>query len=204
MYGQALHMLRVAMGSPRLQSNGVIARGAAGCGSANANCALADGELTVHELREALYRAARYTTTGTNAGSSLLGEFVTIPGTENAREVEFLAEGHGSYFARLNSFDEYLAELHRITGFAQGHWFEAQDPDQQAWMVADSLCRQGGWGEWQYGYAPLHPAPAADPAWPVRTWLADVCPAALAQIVEVERTVLPNIPETSEPIGAAE
>ncbi|MBI2384101.1 MAG: S8/S53 family peptidase [Gammaproteobacteria bacterium] len=191
-YAEALYRLRSALpGASRMQAGGAIASGPAGCGAANADCALKDGLLTVHELREALFRSARYSGTGWNFGTSLVGEYLTIPLTENAAEMEFLAEGHGSYQGRLQGDAAYNAEVERIVGYVKGDWYQPQDPDQQAWFVADSLCRQGGWGAWDHGYAPLHDAPAPDPTWPVRTWMTEVCPAALAAVVQAEKDLLP-------------
>jgi len=191
MYGEALYRIRKQIGSGRVQKDGVIAEGTAGCGAANAGCALADGKLTVHELREALFRSARYTGTGVTVGTSQVGIYVTIPQTENVAELEFLSEGHGSLMGRFAGNDNYEEELARIVGYADGSWFEEQDPDQRDWMVADSMCRQGGWGAWDYGYAPLFAAPAPDPNWPVRTWMSQVCPSALGAAVTAERAALP-------------
>lgn len=190
-YGEALYRIRQAIASPRIQANGVIAKGAAGCKAANPNCALADGELTVHELREALFRSARYTGAGVVVGSSLLGEYVPVPMTESVQELEFLSEGHGSLFGKFLGESVYEEEIARIVGFADGSWFEEQDPAQRDWMVADAQCRQGGWGAWDFGYAPLFSAPAPSPEWPVRTWLSTVCPSFLNAAVTAEKAALP-------------
>lgn len=190
-YGESLYRIRKAIGSKRVQKDGVIAEGSAGCGAANANCALADGKLTVHELREALFRAARYTEAGTVVGSSLVGEYLEIPGTSNVKELEFLSEGHGSYYGRFKGEDTYEEEIARVVGYAHGDWYEEQDADQRDWMVADSICRQGGWGEWAYGYSPLFSAPAPSPEWPVRTWMTEVCPSLLGGLVQAEKLAPP-------------
>jgi hypothetical protein len=190
-YGEALVRLRQQLGSKRMQKDGVIAEGPAGCKAANPNCALADGKLTVHELREALFRSAQYTGTGVAVGTSLLGIYVTVPETENVAELEFLSEGHGSFMGKLLGKDNYEAEIQRVVGFADGSWFTEQDADQRDWMVADSLCRQGGWGSWDHGYAPLFAKPAPSPEWPVRTWLAEVCPSFLNAAVTAEKALLP-------------
>ena len=191
LYGEALHRIRKAIGSKRMQRDGVIAEGKAGCGAANAACALADGKLTVHELREALFRSARYTGAGTTVGTSLVGLFVEIPLSASAAELEFLSEGHGSLMGRFAGDDNYEEELARITGYAAGDWFEEQNADQRDWMVADSLCRQGGWGEWDFGYAAQFEPPAPSPAWPLRTWFATACPGVLGALVTAEKAVLP-------------
>ena len=179
-YGQALYQLRQELAGPsRTQSEGVIAVGPAGCGPANAHCALADGEVTVHELREALFRAARYTSEVWNVGG-----VATLPaGSPLDAELEFLAEGHGSYWGRLNGDAELYEDVQRIVDFITGDWFGAADPDQVDWFVADSYCRQSIWGEWDHGYAQQHPLPDIDPTWPVREALISVCPEALPPLV---------------------
>jgi hypothetical protein len=187
-YGEALHRLRRALpGASRTQQDGVIAIGQGVCGAAKPDCALADGKLTVHELTEALFRSARYTETGTSVGTSLFGEYFEIPGSANQKELEFASEGHGSFFGQFKGPEVWNEEVERITGFASGAWFEAQDPDQQAWMVADSLCRQS-WGRWEFGYAKTGTAaPAASPSWPARSFLASGCPEVLPALIEAEK-----------------
>lgn len=184
-YGEALYRIRKTIGSGRMQKDGVIAEGRAGCGPANANCALADGKLTVHELREALYRSAEYSGEGIYIGDVGL----QVPFT--TEELKLLSQGHGSLFGRFRGDDNYEAELARIIGFVDGSRFEEQDADQRDWMVADSICRQGGWGEWDFGYAALFDAPAVSPNWPARSLLTSVCPSALAGLVAVEKAALP-------------
>lgn len=186
LYAEALyHLRRQLAGASRVQDGGTIAEGPAGCMDDNAQCALADGELTVHELREALFRSASSTEQGWDVG----GVTGSIPGT-NGPEETFLAEGHGVYWGRFNGDEQYQAEVARIVGFARGEWFEEQDPDEASWFVADSLCRQGGWGAWDHGYAQRGlPVPAASPDWPVRTWMAEQCPDFLAAMVTVEKQI---------------
>lgn len=188
LYAEALHQLRQRMtGVSRLQQGGTIAVGDLPCGEANPDCALADGQLTVHELREALFRAAVYTEEGWDVG----GQTGPIPAT-NGPETTYLAEGHGSFWGRYLGDTEYESQVARIVGFADGSWHEEQDPDQAAWFVADSLCRQGGWGAWEHGYAQRGlPVPDPDSAWPARTWFVEVCPTFLGAMVTVEKQ-LPN------------
>lgn len=189
-YGEALYRLRrAAPGDNRIQADGVIATTAAGCGAANADCALADGKLTVHEMRTALYRAAQYTAAGTVVGSSLLGEYLPIPMSENQAELEFLSEGHGSYLGRLQDDAAYEAEVQRLVGFVNGDQFFEEDADQRAWFVADATCRQAGWGVWGFGEDQGQPLPAPDPQWPIRTWLTEVCPQVLPPLIAAERVV---------------
>lgn len=187
-YGEALHRLRKTLtGASRTQKDGVIAVGQGVCGTAKPDCALADGKVTVHELTEALFRSARYTPTGTSVGTSLFGEYFEIPQSANQKELEFLSEGHGSLFGKFKGEKVYNEEIDRITGFVSGQWFEPQDEDQKAWMVADSLCRQS-WGSWEFGYAKSGTAaPAPSPNWPVRSWLAHVCPEVLPAAIEAEK-----------------
>lgn len=184
MYGQALYNLRRQLTGPsRLQRDGLIAVGPAGCGAANPQCALADGQLTVHELREALFRGAQYTGQGYNVGGA-----APLPGTANVDELRFLAEGHGSYYGRLLGDENYAMEIARITGFVSGDWFSERDPDQRDWFIADAQCRQGGWGNWDFGLDQLGPAAAADPInWPVRSFLSAACPSLLGAVVPVEQ-----------------
>ncbi|MDO9453039.1 MAG: S8/S53 family peptidase [Stagnimonas sp.] len=195
MYGEALHRLRKQLpGASRMQADGVIAAGLLPCGAANSDCALADGQLTVHELTAALFRSAQYTVTGTNIGSSLLGLYVEIPMSANQKELEFLAEGHGSLFGKLKGDENYEAELARITGFATGEWFAEQDADQKAWMIADSICRQAAWGSWEHGYTAGNEAPALSPTWPVRTYLAEACPLTLPPVIAAEKLYYGGLP----------
>ncbi len=195
LYGEALWQLRQRMaGASRLQKDGAISVGQLPCGEARADCATADGELTVHELREALFRSAATTELGWDVGG-LTGP---IPAT-NGPETTYLAEGHGSFWGKYHSEDEYLAQVERIVGYAAGDWFEEQPEEQRAWFVADSLCRQGGWGAWEHGYAPAGTAaPDADNDWPVRTWMAEVCPTFLGAAVMAERTA-PSPSDVSVP-----
>jgi hypothetical protein len=183
-YAESLYRLRrMLAGKSRLQSHGKIAAGSgASCGAARPGCAIADGVLTVHELREALFRSARYTAQGTNiAGSS------SIPESQNQRELEFLSEGHGSYLGKLQGAVQYETEIRRIVDFAAGVQYTAQDPQQRDWFIADSMCRQAGWGSWSYGYAQPGNKPAPEPAWPIRNWLAEVCPVVLPVMTTIEQ-----------------
>lgn len=177
MYAEALYMLRREMtGASRTQSGGTIAKGAASCGEANPECALADGELTVHELREALFRSAKYVSEGYDAAGA------SGPLPANPDELRFLAEGHGSYWGLMIGDEQYQTELDTIVGFVRGDWAEAQAADQAAWFAADAACRQAGWGEWAYGYDPA--AATADPQWPMRTWLSETCPVVLPAAIQ--------------------
>lgn len=190
LYAEALHQLRHRMtGASRLQRDGVVAQGTLACGAARADCATADGQLTVHELREALFRAAATTEQGWDVGG-LTGP---IPAT-NGPEETFMAEGHGSFWGRYQGDDVYQAQVERIAGYAAGDWFEPQPESQAAWFVADSLCRQGGWGAWEHGDAAGADAPASDPDWPMRTWMAEECPAFLGAMVAAEK----QLPNTNE------
>ncbi len=183
LYGEALYRLRRRLDGPsRLQAGGVIARGPAACGAANADCALADGELTVHELREALFRAARHTAAGTNVGG-----LVTLPQSENLSELEFMSEGHGSYLGRLRGDETWNEEVERIVAYAMGDWYEDPDPDQLAWFAADAYCRQSVWGSWDFGEDQKAPVPAPDPAWPLRSFLTEACPSVIGAVVAAER-----------------
>jgi len=190
LYAEALHRLRKTWASSGpMQKGGVIATGPAGCKAANADCALADGQLTVHELRNALYRSATYSGTGWNVGG--LGGITTIPFTESVPELEYLAEGHGNFRVRMDGEATYEAELARILGFVDGSWFAEQDADQLEWMRALSYCTQSLWGSWDYGYwnpaTNSVPPDFTDPTWPVRAWLMVGCPGTLTPLIFAER-----------------
>lgn len=185
-YGEALYRVRHRWATGgRQQKDGVIATGLPHCGPANPNCAFADGALTVHELREALFRAAEYSDTGWNVGG--LGGITTLPGTESVPELEYLAEGHGNYRGRIDGEDSYEAEIERVYGWLDGSWYAEQDADQKAWMIAKSVCRQGVWGAWDYGYATQGEAPAPDPTWPMRTFFTTACVPVIGALVEAEK-----------------
>ncbi len=183
LYGEALYRLRRLLpGASRMQADGTIARGLMPCGAANPDCALADGALSVHELREALFRAAGYSDTVWNVGG-----LATLPATGNDAELEFMAEGHGSYRGRLDGDEAYLSEVDGIVGYVAGDWLEPVTQEQADWFAADSYCRQSVWGDWDYGYADIYDLPAADPDWPVRSFLTDLCPDLIGAAVEAER-----------------
>ncbi len=189
LYAEALYQLRKNMaGASRTQENGTISVGDLPCGAENPECATADGRITVHELRDALFRSANTTLAGWNAAG-----IYTLPA--EMAEMRFMAEGHGTYWGRLNGDDQYLAEVNHITGFATGAWFQTMDPDMEAWFVADSHCRQSGWGSWDHGYDNgQRQVPSTSHNWPVRSWLVDVCPEILPTAVMVERTLEQNKP----------
>jgi hypothetical protein len=185
MYGESLYRLRRALsGASRVQRDGTIAAGTGlTCGSARPDCAIADGQVTVHELREALFRSATRTPQGTAPAG-----VTSIPESGNQKELELISEGHGSYFGRYLGDAHFETEIGRIVDYVLGRRFPQQSADDRAWFVADSICRQAAWGAWSHGYASDGTeAPAADPAWPIRTWLAHACPEVLPTVIEVER-----------------
>lgn len=184
LYAEALYQLRTRMaGVSRQQKDGVISVGDLPCQEARPDCATGDGQLTVHELREALFRSAQTTEQGWDLG----GATGPIPAT-NGPETTLLAEGHGTLWGRYLGDEDYDNQVARITGFAAGEWHEPQGEEQRAWFIADSICRQGGWGGWAYGYAGAGvDAPASDPQWPARTWMAETCPSLLGAMVTAER-----------------
>lgn len=178
MYAQALYELRTRMEGPtRMQDDGVIAMGEPGCGDASAGCALDDGVLTVHELREALFRAAAHTDGDYQVG--LTG--TDTPESSNPQEQEYLTEGHGSLHGTMA--DTPGVETQRIVDFVTGDWHEEIDPDLHDWMVAYSWCVQQAWGTWGHGYWQEEmPLPEQDPEWPFRSWMAsDACPESAAR-----------------------
>lgn len=183
LYGEVLYRVRRLLNGPsRLQMGGAVAEGPAGCGAANAECPLADGTVTVHELQRALMHAAEYSAGGTTLLYQVGGP--DIPDSENTAELEYVSEGHGSYYGRLLGDENYLADLTRIIDLVTGDAASDLTEEQRAWLVADSACRQSIWGSWDYGYYDGSNAPSADPNWPIRSFLSDICPATLPLVVE--------------------
>lgn len=172
MYAEALYQLRRLVGESRTQDAGVLARGTAGCGAANAQCALADGVLTIDEMREALFRAANYTLQGDQ-----VGQVAALPLGASRTEVTYMSEGHGTYWGRYKGTDHWSHEADRIAGYAAGTWYSVQNGNQKAWFEVDSMCRQSAWGAWTQGYYNATTTlPAASQAWPVRSALVAACP----------------------------
>ncbi len=176
MYARALHEARVALPGPsRVQEDGVVARGPAiGCGDARPDCELGDGVLTAEELRDRLLKGAVHTPQGYAA--TLFGGAAPTPRT--SWEDEFLTEGHGSYFGRMNSDEEWLTELARIVDPMLGTAPALERPDGEAeWFVVDSFCRQQLWGFWDDGYYVDGETelPPRDPAWPRRSAIMGNC-----------------------------
>ncbi len=183
LYGQALYRIRRLLDGPsRIQANGVVATGPAGCGAANPGCAMADGQLTVHELQQALFHGAQYSTGGTTLLYQVGGP--DIPDSDNSAELEFVSEGHGSYYGRLLGDEPYEADVQRIIDLARGDLKVELSAEQQAWLTADSACRQSIWGSWDHGYYDGSNAPAASLDWPIRSFLSDVCPQTLPLLVD--------------------
>lgn len=176
LYAQALHDLRRRLDGPsRIQENGVIAQGPAGCGAANADCALADGQLTVHELRSALLHASTFQGTGVATAS----EAATIPAT--TKEWALMGEGHGSYFGHIG---DAASEAQRIADLAAGLVPDELDPDAAAFAVAVSYCTQQVWGTWEHGaWNSESSLPGPDPQWPLRSWLVTECPTQIGALV---------------------
>ncbi|MDQ3982457.1 MAG: S8/S53 family peptidase, partial [Actinomycetota bacterium] len=149
MYLRSLWLVRGALHGPsRVQRGGVIASGGGTtCGSARRACELGDGRLTAQELRKRLLLGAVHTPPGTSDPRDLVG-------APAVGEEEFLAEGHGTYFARsTGKVSELLNELDRIVGPLFGRAKELERPaGEREWMIVDSFCRQEIWGAWKGGY----------------------------------------------------
>lgn len=183
LYSEVLYRLRRLFDGPsRSQSEGVIATGAAACAAANPACAMADGQLTVHELQQALFLGAQYSAGGTTLLYQIGGP--DIPDSANSAELEFVSEGHGSYYGRYLGDETYEADVQRIIDIVRGALLVELSEEQRNWLIADSACRQSLWGSWSHGYFDGSNAPAADPAWPIRSFLADVCPQTLPPVVQ--------------------
>jgi hypothetical protein len=186
-YARALWLLRQDMMAERTQQEGTLATkdpsAETTCGSANPDCALADGVLRVEQLREALFRSAEYRT----EGWAVTLEGIPVP--VETDEMRLVAEGHGSFLGRMA--DDWQAESQHVADYVRGNWYEEQDQDQYDWMVALSWCRQNLWGEWDHGYwNPDVELPASDPEnWPLRTWLIEQCPESGAALLDVIRMI---------------
>ncbi len=173
-YGRALYEARLALdGISRVQSKGVIARGAPiACGKSRRKCELGDGVLTAAELRTRFFQGAEHTAAG----------MTTYPGTVAAPplgEDEFLNEGHGTYLGLLDGREALAKELSRILDPLFGRAEPVERPaGEQEWMIVDSFCRQHLWGSWKGGYyvEGKTALPENDPGWPLRTAIATACP----------------------------
>lgn len=180
-YAKALYELR-KMGSRTQEANVVSVGGS--CGEVNPDCALADGVLTYAELRDAVLEAATHTSTGYSLG--LVGG--ELPATNNIQELTYMAEGHGSYYGKLHSDEEWQAEIQLIVDTVQGKVVSEEDAMLDAWSAALSACTQDLWGTWDLGHDQLG-VPAADPNWPVRTWFTELCPVVGPTIIDVNGVV---------------
>lgn len=172
-YARALHWAREALAGPsRVQANGTIAQGEPiACGAAYAQCELADGILTGQELRTRFLHGAVHTPLGVSVVDQ-----VNLP---PLGEDEFVSEGHGTYFGRMDGDETWNAELARITGPLVGETTPLVRPDGEAeWMTVDSWCRQHLWGAWSQGYyvEGNSTLPGPDPLWPLRTAILTACP----------------------------
>jgi hypothetical protein len=180
-FARALHDARHALPGPsRSQTDGVIAVQApdavAGeqpfaCGAVRPDCELGDGALTAVELRERYFLGAVHTPTGMNVGG--------VGGAPVIGEDEFLNEGHGTYFGKLNGDGAYRAELASILDPMMGLAAPLVRPDgEREWMIVDSFCRQEIWGDWAQGYflRDTTALPGQNQSWPLRSAIETVCP----------------------------
>lgn len=179
LYAEALYRLRAeTQEATRMQQDGVVMAGGA-CGDADPDCPLAEGRLTAHGLREALFRAAEHTDAYFHS-SILLDDPIPLVGTQ---ETEYWTEGHGSFLGRLGDWE---GEVQRIVDHARGAVVDERGGDLHDWMTAYSWCVQQAWGEWDHGYWKSgDPLPDPDPGWPQRTWMAsEACPATIEALIE--------------------
>ncbi len=192
LYAEALYRLRVAAKeSERMQRGGVILEGGLSCGDANPDCAVADGNLTLHELRDALFQAAEHT--GAYFHPSVQDEAIPVEGTQ---ETMVWTQGHGVFMGRLGDWDE---QVRRIVDHATGEVAPEETADVDAWMTAYSWCVQQVWGEWDHGaWASGETLPGDDPDWPLRSWMAsDACPETVEALLaghNMVRTVQGMVP----------
>ena len=170
-YGRALYLARHEMaGDSRVQSRGVIAKGSYACGSKRKSCELAGG-LTATELRFRLLHSAVSTGKGFTDGPTGL-----VPPGPQLADSRWLVEGHGTYVARLQGDEVWLAEFSRLWKTLTGDAAEIARPaEERNWFIVDSWCRQHIWGEWTGGYYHGGALPADDPAAPSRTSYRQSC-----------------------------
>jgi hypothetical protein len=176
MYSRALYLTRAAMKGPtRMQSDGVIARGAgARCAAKRPRCELRDGKLSVDELRTRLFHGAVHTEPGMTPGG--------VGSAPVLADEEFLNEGHGSYFGREDGpfeVDKWLKEFERIVGPLFGRAPGLKRPvGEREWMTVASFCRQHLWGDWNGGYyrEGRSQLPGVDQNYPIRSLLETSCP----------------------------
>ncbi|MGH2709658.1 MAG: lysyl oxidase family protein [Actinomycetota bacterium] len=179
MYANALLQARRALPGPsRTQQDGLVATGASpvACGAVRPDCELGDGVLTAAELRTRLLHGAVHTPQGLSPGT------VNQPVLPPLGEDEFLSEGHGTYFGRLDGDEAWQTELDRITGPLFGTAAPTPRPNgEREWMIVDSFCRQALWGRWSDGYYvdEVTQLPPDNPAFPVRTAMRHGCERAL-------------------------
>lgn len=205
-YARALDLARRDLPGPsRSQVSGVVAVtdpdavAPFTCGEERPDCELADGVLTAPELRTRLLHGAVHTSAGTTV--SLLDVGPAPPLGED----EFLSEGHGTYFARLNGEQAWLEEFERLLAPLQGRAQTVARPDgEREWMTVDSYCRQHLWGAWSGGYYVdgVTDLPGADPLWPVRSLWEAACPSLFPPVSlghgEVAHDPAPSSPLTRD------
>ena len=171
-FAHSLYWARRQLDGPRQQAGGVIATGTPlPCGEARADCELGDGALTAAELRTRLFHGAVRTPQGFNPAQ-------TVSTPAKTAETELASEGHGTYFGKLRSYEEYAEEITRITGPMIGSVAALErSAEERDWMVVDSWCRQQIWGSWGGGYFVdgVTSLPGADPAFPLRTAMTNSC-----------------------------
>jgi hypothetical protein len=171
-YGRALYLARRAMkGDSRVQSGGVVAKGAFTCGTKRRKCELGDGRLTATELRNRILLSAPHRTKSQTAGGYGAADY--------SSDERYMVEGHGTYLGRVKQDDrEWLKEFDLIRkplfGLATA---PARPEDERDWMLVDSWCRQHIWGAWKGGYYVdgKTPLPADDPGHPTRAAYRNSC-----------------------------
>lgn len=178
-YARALYLVRRALDGPStVQADGVVATGPAGCGDALPDCALADGELTAVELRDALFDTAVHTAAGFDP-IGLVGGEPALPATDP--ETTFMTEGRGSLFGRVHDDETWLTETGDIAALPLGERAPTGTVDgEDHWFAVDSWCRQQIWGAWEDGVWTSDVPPPTEPAWPLAGAYAASCPALVA------------------------
>lgn len=176
-YARALYDLRAAMAGPsRIQRGGVISVGAMSCGSAVADCAVADSEVDATEMRFGFLHAASQTDPGLRPGQ--VG--VTTPAVD---EVEYASEGHGTLFGRLPDNFRWLEEVAAVVEPLTGVRAPLDRPQaEHDWFVVDSWCRQEIHGGWDGGYWVEGETELPTVSGPLTTAMATACPTVFGAL----------------------
>lgn len=175
LYAEALFQVRLAINSHRrIQQNGVVAVGDAGCAAANPDCPASDGVITQAELISAIFHAGQVVATPLAAPEG--SQMFYVPASEQLSEDTLSGRGHGVFYGKSFGNSGFRREIGLIVGFVMGEWHGELQEEMRDWFIADSACRQHLYGGWPDGYAYGRNPPAPSPLWPMRSLIATGCP----------------------------